>query len=106
MLPKAWHVQVSYYRGRYLMYNNDFVRARQELLRAFGMANREREYVENKQRILRYLIPVEMVNGRFPSQSLLQNYDLLEYSEVTDACLKGNMQGLEQAISTNMDQFI
>ena len=106
MLPKAWHVQVSYYRGRYLMYNNEFVRARQELLRAFGMANREREYVENKQRILRYLIPVEMVNGRFPSQSLLQNYDLLEYSEVTDACLKGNMQGLEQAISTNMDQFI
>lgn len=67
MLPKAWHVQVSYYRGRYLMYNNEFVRARQELLRAFGMANREREYVENKQRILRYLIPVEMVNGRFPS---------------------------------------
>ena len=41
MLPKAWHVQVSYYRGRYHMYNNDFVRARDELTKAFAMANRD-----------------------------------------------------------------
>lgn len=91
------------------MYNNDFVRARHELQKAFGMANRQSGpagHMENKQRILRYLIPVEMINGRFPSQFLLQSYDLLEYSEVTNSCLKGDMQGLEQAISSNMDQFI
>ena len=41
MLPKAWHVQVSYYRGRYHMYNNDFVKARDELTKAFAMANRD-----------------------------------------------------------------
>ena len=58
MLPKAWHVQVSYYKGRYHMYNNDFIRARAELLKAFGMANSSREHIDNKQRILRYLIPV------------------------------------------------
>ena len=106
MLPKAWHVQVSYYKGRYHMYNNDFVRARQELLKAFGMASRQREHVDNKQRILRYLIPVEMTNGRFPSSSLLEQYGLDEYLEVTAACLNGDMQALEQAISVNMDQFI
>ena len=39
LLPKAWHVQVSYYKGRYHMYNNDFMRARAELLKAFGMAS-------------------------------------------------------------------
>lgn len=88
------------------MYNNDFVRARHELQKAFGMATKAPEHIDNKQRILRYLIPVEMINGRFPSRSLLQCYDLLEYSEVTEACLKGDMQGLEQAISSNMDQFI
>ena len=88
------------------MYNNDFVRARQELLKAFGMASRAQEHLENKQRILRYLIPVEMINGRFPSKKLLQSYDLMEYCAVTDACLNGDMQALEQAISANMDQYI
>ena len=106
MLPKAWHVQVSYYKGRYHMYNNDFGRALQELLDAFGMACSLPQYVENKQRILRYLIPVQMINGSFPSQELLERYGLLEYSDMTNACLKGDMQALEQAISANMDQFI
>jgi len=58
LLPKAWHVQVSYYKGRFYMYNNDFVRARDELLSAFAMASRDQEFMDNKQRILRYLIPV------------------------------------------------
>lgn len=91
MLPKAWHVQVSYYKGRQHMYNNDFVRARHELQKAFGMTSKAPEHIVNKQRILRYLIPVEMINGRFPSQRLLQKYDLLEYSDLTEACMKGDI---------------
>mmetsp|Transcript_14215 Transcript_14215/g.16952 ORF Transcript_14215/g.16952 Transcript_14215/m.16952 type:complete len:151 (-) Transcript_14215:96-548(-) len=47
-----------------------------------------------------------MINGKFPTQQLLQRYQLNEYIEVTNACLKGDMQALEQAISTNMDQYI
>lgn len=47
-----------------------------------------------------------MINGRFPSQTLLERYGLSEYIEVNDACLKGDMQSLEQAISANMDQYI
>ena len=79
LLPKAWHVQVSYYKGRYHMYNNDFVGARVELLKAFGMASsdtNEPVHFSNKQRILRYLVPVEMINGRFPSKVLLERYQL------------------------------
>ena len=77
LLPKAWHVQVSYYKGRYHLYNNDFVSARVELLKAFGMASsdsNEPVHFSNKQRILRYLVPVEMINGRFPSKVLLERY--------------------------------
>lgn len=59
------------------------------------MASRQREFVDNKQRILRYLIPIEMIYGRFPSQVLLERYSLSEYFEITDACLKGDMQALE-----------
>ena len=88
------------------MYNNDFVRARSELLKAFGMASSEQNHIDNKQRILRYLIPVEMINGRFPSKVLLERYELREYIEVTEACLKGEMPDLEAAISANQDQYI
>lgn len=58
MLPKAWHVQVAYYKGRYHMYNNDYATAREELQKAFAMASRNEPHKANKQRILRYLIPV------------------------------------------------
>ena len=37
-LPKAWHVQYCYYKGRYLMYTNNFAHARVELRRAFELA--------------------------------------------------------------------
>ena len=88
------------------MYNNDFVRARAELLKAFGMASNQPEHFNNKQRILRYLVPVEMINGRFPSKVLLERYQLREYIEVTEACLNGEMPDLEAAISANQDQYI
>jgi len=47
------------------MYNSDFTSARTELKKAFEMCHAD--YLQNKQRILRYLIPVEMNTGRFPS---------------------------------------
>ena len=106
MLPKAWHVQVAYYKGRYYMYNNNFVAARDELVKAFGMSNSDPAATENKKRILRYLIPVEMINGRFPSRELLERYGLVEYIDVTVAAMKGDMQALEQCISQNMDLYI
>lgn len=40
------------------MYNNNFTQAREELLKAFGMASNDTNNIDNKQRILRYLIPV------------------------------------------------
>ena len=53
---------------------------------------------------MRYLIPVEVaVAGKFPSEKLLQEYDLGEYRDVVEACLKGDMVALEKAIQENMD---
>jgi hypothetical protein len=86
------------------MYNSDFTSARTELKKAFEMCHTD--YLQNKQRILRYLIPVEMNTGKFPSQRLLQMYDLNEYSAMVDACLNGDMPAFEAALEQNMDQLI
>ena len=103
-LPKAWHVGVHYYRGRYNMYNNDFSGAKHELQKAFKLCHKDQ--FQNKQRILRYLVPVEMTYGKFPTENMLEEYELHEYRDVIDACLRGNMVALETAISVNMDQYI
>ena len=86
-----------YYRGRLYLYQNDLRRARQELERAFELCHKD--YRENKQRIMRYLIPVEVaVAGKFPSAKLLKEYDLEEYKDIIEACLGGDMVKLEDAI--------
>jgi hypothetical protein len=64
-LPKSWQVQAAFYQGRYHMYNNSFDKARHELRKAFSLCHRDHH--ENKQRIMRYLVPVEMLVGKFPS---------------------------------------
>lgn len=40
-LPKSWQVQVSFYQGRYHMYNNNFEKARAELRKAFQLCHRD-----------------------------------------------------------------
>ena len=56
---------------------------------------------------MKYLIPVEIaMAGKFPTEKLLKEYELEEYKEVVEACLRGDMESLEEAIQTNMDLFI
>ena len=86
------------------MFNNDFSEAKHELKKAFQLCHRDQD--QNKQRILRYLVPIEMTYGKFPTEKMLAQYDLDEYKEVIDACLSGNMVGLEDAISKNQDNYI
>lgn len=55
---------------------------------------------------MRFLIPVEMLAGKFPSQKLLQTYDLPEYSDLVQACLNGDMLAFEASVEKNMDAHI
>ena len=84
--------------------NNDFSEAKHELKKAFQLCHRDQH--QNKQRILRYLVPVEMTYGKFPTPKMLEQYDLTEYQEVIDACLSGNMVALEDSLEKNCEQFI
>lgn len=52
------------------------------------------------------MIPVEMLAGKFPSQKLLQTYDLPEYADLLQACLNGDMQAFEASVEKHMEAFI
>lgn len=99
-MPKSWRVNVSYYKGRYYMYNNNFEAARVELNNALSLCHGS--YLQNKQRILKYLIPVEMNKGNYPTEALLNKFDLTaEYGDIVKACIKGDLGLLESAILQN-----
>lgn len=105
MMPKSWRVNVAYYKGRYHMYNNNFQLARTELNSALDLCHKD--YLKNKQRILKYLIPVEMNKGIYPTEELLTKFDLKsEYGDIVTACIRGDLGMLESALIKNQDSFI
>ena len=65
-----------------------------------------KDHKQNKSSILRYLIPVEMLAGKFPSQKLLVTYNLPEYLEMVQACLNGDMPAFESSMEKHMDSLI
>lgn len=75
--PQSYLVTLSYYRGRYHLYNNELKEARTELRQAYLCCHKN--YGMNKKKILKYLIPVEMNLFNFPSKQLLQKYQLTHY---------------------------
>lgn len=48
-----------------------------------------------------------MNKGNYPSQELLNKFDLVsEYGEIVNACVKGDLGLLESSLLINQDSFI
>ena len=104
-MPKSWRVNVSYYKGRFHMYSNDFVQAQRHLKNALELCHDQG--LVNQKKILKYLIPVEMNKGNYPSPDLLRKYDLeQEYLDIVRSVTDGNLAALEKAMNKNQDSFI
>ena len=74
---------IAYYRGKLSLFRNDLLNAREQLRIAFSMCHND--YMKNKKKILKYLIPVEMNLYVMPTRKLLQKYQLDEYIELSEA---------------------
>ncbi|CAL5874244.1 uncharacterized protein PFLUO_LOCUS8532 [Penicillium psychrofluorescens] len=68
--PASQRVTYLYYLGRYLFSNNLFFPAQIALQAAYDQCHRQA--VSQRHLILTYLIPCNIILGRFPSQTLLQ----------------------------------
>ena len=87
------------------MYNNAFDIARAELNNALQICHQDS--TKNQQRILRYLIPVEMIIGNYPTEALLEKFELKsEYGDIVKAVVAGNLSAFERAIEQNNDSFL
>lgn len=94
LMPKSWRVNAAFYKGRFNMFNNDFERARQELNLALSLCHKD--YKANQEAILKYLIPVEMNKGNYPTQEILKEFNLEKlYGGIVTACINGDLKMLE-----------
>ena len=101
---KSQLVTYKYFVGRKYMFDNQLKEAEEYLRYSFEHCNRECR--ENKRLILIYLVPVKMLLGQMPMESLLQKYNLEEFTGVMQSVKEGNLCKLNQALDSNEKIFI
>jgi len=101
---KSELVTYRYYVGRKHMFDDNFKEAEEYLRYAFEKCDRSRK--KNKRLILIYLIPVKMLLGQMPKESLLQKFDLIEFKGVMEAVKEGNLQHLNRELDRQEKTFI
>ncbi|KAL5768640.1 hypothetical protein ACOSP7_015189 [Xanthoceras sorbifolium] len=102
--PTRDKVTYMYYTGRLEVFNENFPAADQKLSYALMHCNPRNE--TNIRMILKYLIPVKLSIGILPKDSILQKYNLDEYSNIVQALRRGDLRLLRQALQEHEDQFL
>ncbi|KAG0625477.1 hypothetical protein M758_2G058400 [Ceratodon purpureus] len=102
--PVRDRVTYMYYTGRLEVFNDQFKQADEKLM--YSLAHCDPLKRNNIRMVLKYLIPVKLSLGIMPSKLLLEEYNLLEYKEVIQALLTGDIRLLRQALQTHEDQFL
>ncbi|KAL0903119.1 hypothetical protein M5K25_027473 [Dendrobium thyrsiflorum] len=102
--PSSDKATYMYYTGRLEVYNENFVAADQKLTYALMHCNSR--YEANLRMILKYLIPVKLSIGILPKMTLLEKYNLIEYTNVVKALKSGDLRLLRRALQEHEDQFL
>lgn len=102
--PVRDKVTYMYYTGRLEVFNENFPAADQKLSYALTHCNPHKE--ANIRMILKYLIPVKLSIGILPRISLLERYNLREYSNVVLALKRGDLRLLRLALQEHEDRFL
>ncbi|GJN90758.1 hypothetical protein Rhopal_003772-T1 [Rhodotorula paludigena] len=89
--PKADRCAFLYYRGRIALYQRRLPQARNDLRRSFELCNAGSW--KNGRLILSYLIAASLPLGSFPSEALLQHFNLhTQYSSLLSALKRGDFR--------------
>jgi hypothetical protein len=97
--PRSHQIVYKFYVGRQAMFENDYNTAASYFEYAFQ--NCPSKYKKNKKIILVYLIPVNMLRGFMPKQSLLIKYDLKPFAELVTAVKQGNIRKFDEVTIKN-----
>jgi len=101
---RAQLVTYNFHVGKKHMFDSEYRLAEESLSFAFQRCHKASK--KNKKLVLIYLIPVKMLLGQMPKQSLLKKYDLTAFADVALGVKSGDLQRLDQALVKNETFFI
>uniref|UniRef100_A0A7S0LNH2 PCI domain-containing protein n=1 Tax=Coccolithus braarudii TaxID=221442 RepID=A0A7S0LNH2_9EUKA len=90
-------VTYKYFVGRLSLLNSHISRAEAEL--SFAHEHCPPSHRQNKRLILRYLVPVRMALGKFPTRALLEKYHLSYYAPICRAVHLGDVSTFEAELA-------
>lgn len=102
--PLSHQIVYKFYVGRQAMFENDYETAAKYF--EFAFANCPSMYKNNKKIILVYLIPVNMLRGYMPNQTLLAKYDLKPFEEIVSSVKQGNILKFNNDMLEHEEFFI
>lgn len=102
--PQSEVVSFKYYHGRLLVFDEKYDEAERELEYAFVHCHRSA--VANKRRVLQFLVPVKLLQGRLPRPELLRRYGLAPYVGLADGIRTGNLRAYNECLERYSGFFI
>ena len=103
--PASQRVTYLYYLGRYLFSNNLFFPAQTALQASYDQCHRQA--LSQRRLILTYLIPCNIILGRFPSNTLLERPEAQELANrfipLCQTISKGDLFGFQEFLADNTD---
>ncbi|CAH1448909.1 unnamed protein product [Lactuca virosa] len=102
--PVRDKVTYMYYTGRLEVLNENFPAADHKL--SYALSHCDPQTEANIRMILKYLIPVKLSIGILPKRTLLEKYNLIEYSDIVVAMRRGDLRLLKHALEEHEDRFL
>lgn len=103
-LPLAQRITYRFYEGRLAIFQEDYVKAERRLKFCFKECPKNEK--RNRARILQYLTPVQIYFGIYPSNKLIEKYELQEYKELVPAIVCGDIQKFQESMKLNQSFFL
>lgn len=97
-------ITYRYFVGRKAMFDSNYKEANDFL--TFAFENCHKQSKTNKRLILTYLIPVKILLGYVPKKFVLEKYDLLQFWDLIQAVVQGNLRLLDSVIDQHESFFI
>lgn len=106
VFPAAQRVTYQFYKGRLAVFDENYEEAAEAL--SYALKHCHRSAAANRARILKYLLPVELLLGKLPSPALMHMYteSLGQYAPLIAAIKTGDVAGFNTVMEEQQFRFI
>ncbi|PIA15432.1 hypothetical protein COEREDRAFT_81985 [Coemansia reversa NRRL 1564] len=104
--PMSDQVTFRYYRGVLAFRKENYKSAKEDLM--FALEHCHRDSYNNKTRILIYLTPVLLAEGKIPASRLMRRYPTIKavYGEIAKAAKIGNVRKFDDLLKDREQQYV